>query len=256
MSAERAPHGSASGPAPLDPASPLPRWAQLAEDLRRRLAAGEFAERIPTEGELGAQYAVSRSTVRQALAQLRADGLLESRQGTGTFVTPPDEVDGPWGVTSMALTLRALGVAESSVVRRIELRPGSDAPSDLGLGGRERALYIERLRLGDGDPLAIDRSWLPASIAGPLRHADLTTGSLYGALARHCGVRVTGGQEHVRPAAASAGDRRLLRLPAGEAVFILERLALAGSTPVEARTSNMRGDRYELIATWGERRSI
>ncbi len=242
----------ASGPVPLDPASALPRWAQLAADLRRRLAAGEFADRVPTEGDLAGQYSVSRSTVRQALGDLRAAGLLQSRQGSGTFVAEPDV--GTWGLASLALTLRALGISESSGVRCLELRSGREAPPALGLGARARAVYLERLRLGDGEPLALDRSWLPATLARPLLDADLTSGSLYAALALHCGVRVTSGREHLRPATPTAAERELLHLPRREAVLVLSRVALAGETPVEARSSVLRGDRYELFASWGEAR--
>jgi GntR family transcriptional regulator len=240
------------GPTVLDPTNALPRWAQLAADLRRRLAAGEFADRVPTEGDLAKQYTVSRSTVRQALGDLRAAGLLESRQGSGTFVAESDSET--WGLSSLALTLRALGISESSEVRSLELRPGSEAPPELGLRTRARALYLERLRLGDGEPLALDRSWLPATLTRSLLDADLATGSLYAALARHCGVRVTSGREHLRPATPSAAERELLRLPRAEAVFVLERVALAGEIPVEVRSSVLRGDRYELFASWGDTR--
>jgi GntR family transcriptional regulator len=242
-----------AGPRPIDRASAVPRWAQIESDLRRRLAAGEFTGRLPTEGELVAQYDVSRSTVRQAVQRLRDDGLLESRQGAGTFLADPAEGFATHGISSLALTLRALGMAESSVVRAQEIRPAGAAGAELGLRPSDPVLYVERLRLGDGEPLALDRSWLPAAVARPLLKVDLTEGSLYGALARHCGIRVTGGREHLRPAEPTAADRRRLRLPRGEAVLVLERLALADARPVELRRSRMRGDRFELFAAWGER---
>lgn len=235
----------------LDPTSPVPRWAQLEADLRRRLARGAYAGRFPTEGELAEQYEVSRGTVRQALQHLRHDGLLESRQGAGTFVVDPTRNDEPYGIASLALTLRALGVAESNIVTTQELRPAGEAAGALGIGPEDPVVYLERVRLGDGEPLALDRSWLPADVAAPLLDVDLRSGSLYGALVEHCGTRVTGGREHVRPARPSADDRRVLRLPPSEAVFVLERVALAGTRAVELRTSVMRGDRYELLADWG-----
>lgn len=242
-----------AGPTPIDHASALPRWAQVDADLRRRLAADEFGERFPTEGELVEEYGVSRSTVRQAVKSLRDDGLLESRQGAGTFVTGPVAGSGTLGITSLALALRALGVAESSVVRAQELRAAGDAAGPLGLRPSDRVVYIERLRLGDGEPLALDRSWLPARIARRLVKTDLSSGSLYAALAEQCGVRVTGGREHLRSVGASALDRKRLRLPKGEAVLVLDRVAFADECPVELRTSRMRGDRYELLSSWGER---
>lgn len=236
-----------------DPASPVPRWAQVEADLRRRLGTGGFAGRFPTEGELVDQYEVSRGTVRQALQRLRQDGLLESRQGAGTFVVDPSHLDDTYGIPSLALTLRAMGVDESNIVRAVDVRPAGPAAEPLDVGSEDPVVFVERVRLGDGEPLAIDRSWLPADLARPLLEADLRTGSLYGALLERCGVRVTGGHEHVRPARPDPADRRALHLPPSEAVFAVERVALAGDRPVELRHSVMRGDRYELLARWGSR---
>ncbi|MHB8218767.1 MAG: GntR family transcriptional regulator [Acidimicrobiales bacterium] len=235
----------------LDHASPLPLWAQIHADLRRRLLVGEFQHHVPSEEELVADYGVSRGTVRQALARLTEDGLVERRRGRGTFVVDPGHLDRSPGVGSLAITLRSLGVAESSVVRCREMRQAGAAAQSLGIARNEPVVYVERLRLGDGEPLALDRSWMPASIASELLEADLTSGSLYSALARHCGVTVTGGSEHIRPAAGSPQERALLLLPPDEALFIMERVAMDGTVAVEHRRTLLRGDRYELFATWG-----
>jgi GntR family transcriptional regulator len=217
------------------------------------LLAGEFIRHFPGEEDLVAAYGVSRGTVRQALARLSEEGLIQRMRGRGTFAIDPDHLDHIFGVGSLAITLRSLGVAESSVVRSQELRPAGPVGETLGVAPGESVVYVERLRLGDGEPLALDRSWLPVSVASGLMEADLTSGSLYAALARHCGVMVTGGSEHVRPAAGSPEERALLGLPADQALFVMERSALAGTDTVEHRQTLLRGDRYELFATWGAR---
>lgn len=208
---------------------------------------------MPSEEELVQAYGVSRGTVRQAVARLAEEGLVERLRGRGTFAVDPDHLDRFLGVGSLAITLRSLGVAESSVVRAQDIRPAGDAGDPLGIPRDEQVVYVERLRLGDGEPLALDRSWLPASIASELLEADLTSGSLYTALARHCGVTVTGGREHVRPIAGSPEEHSLLRLPSHEALLLMDRVAVAGDEAVEYRRTLLRGDRYELFATWGAR---
>jgi GntR family transcriptional regulator len=77
-------------PRPLDRTHPLPLWAQLEADLRRRLAAGAFDARFPTDRELVESYEVSRNTAREAVDRLCAEGLLERRRGRGTFILAPE----------------------------------------------------------------------------------------------------------------------------------------------------------------------
>ncbi len=239
------------GVRPVDRTDPLPGWVQIELDLRRRMADGELTGRFPSEAELAAEYRVSRSTVRQAIRALRDAGLVEARQGAGTFVVDPARFEDGIGFSSLALTLRTLGVAESSVVRALERRPAGQVAGHLGLAATDDVVYVERLRMGDGEPLALDRSWLPAGRAAPLLESDLTSGPLYGALAERCGIRVTGGREHVRPSAATSSERELLRLHPDEVVLEVDRNVYAGTEPVEYRITRLRGDRYELIADWG-----
>src|ERR1700731_3642831 len=73
----------------VDRTNPLPLWAQLHEDLRRRLGTGAFTQHFPTELELVEQYAVSRHTVREALRRLRDSGVLDSARGRGTWIAQP-----------------------------------------------------------------------------------------------------------------------------------------------------------------------
>ena len=70
----------------LDRSNPLPLWAQLESDLKRRLDAGEFDERFPTDHELVQQYDVSRHTVREAIGHLNRSGILRRERGRGTVV--------------------------------------------------------------------------------------------------------------------------------------------------------------------------
>ena len=95
---------------PLDRTSPVPLWAQLEAELRRRLVAGEFTQRFPTDRELVDTYKVSRHTARDAVDRLCTDGLLERRRGRGTFIRP--EFERPAGaIYSLFRAVEALGAA-------------------------------------------------------------------------------------------------------------------------------------------------
>lgn len=226
-----------------------PLWAQVLADLRRRLAAGEFAERFPGDAELVARYGVSRHTVREAVRRLQDEGLLERRRGQGTFVTGLRFEQAVGSMYSLFQSIERAGAEQESVVRVLEERRDDKAEAMLGCLGQP-VIYLERLRLADGIPIALDSSWLPASLARPLLGADLTRTALYRQLADLCGVRLTSGWERIRPVLPGREERDLLETDDWQPAFAVERLALAGDAPVEWRLGIVRGDRFAFVARW------
>ncbi len=237
--------------AALDRSSPLPLWAQIVDDLRRRLVSGEFEERFPTDEELTRDYEVSRQTVREAVRRMSAEGLVVRQRGRGTSLSRPILEQPLHSLYSLASLMRAQGVEERSEVLTAARRsPSPEIATQLGVRPDGEVLFIERLRLAGGEPIAWDRSWLPADRTAALLDADLSSGGLYDALVTHCSVRITGGWERIRPVVPDPRERDLLELPPDVAAFSIERLALAGDVPVEWRRSVIRGDRYCLVAQW------
>jgi GntR family transcriptional regulator len=238
----------------LDPRHPTPLWAQLAAALRDRLSAGAYGERFPTESELASEFDVSRATVREAVRRLRAEGLLDARRGSGTFVVRRELDEPVLGTPELARAIIGAGLEEESVVRHFAEGPaGADAAAALHIDAGATVVWIERLRVAGGHPLALDRSavTLAAACRRALLRSDLASGSLYAALAAGCDIHVTGGREKVRAVECSAADRRVLHLASGEGVLEVERLAFAGAARVEWRRSLLRGSAYELTAGWG-----
>ena len=237
------------GPTVLDRRSPLPLWAQLDADLRRRLDTGEFVEAFPAEQALVAQYAVSRQTVREALRRLRAEGLVTAERGRAPRLVPQPQFSQPLGALySLFSSVEARGTEQRSDVRRLELTHDGTVATRLGLEESTPLLFLERLRLAGGEPLALDRVWLPASIASPLLAADFSHTSLYDELATRCGVRLSGGYEQIRAVIGSAAERRSLQVGAGVALLAIDRTSCAGGLPVEWRQTLVRGDRFTVTA--------
>lgn len=228
----------------IDRASPLPLWAQVLDDLRARLSAGRFAERFPTDGELVAHYGVSRQTVREAVRRLSDEGLLDRERGRGTRVRAFQQIGG--SLESLYEQVEAQGATQRSVVRVRDLVTAPRVAGRLGLATEAQLILIERLRLADEEPLALDRAWLPAELASGLLEADLTSTGIYRELAASSGLAVDRGSEQIKPVVPSAEDRRTLRLPRREAAFSIERLTWAGERAVEWRHSLVRGDRYTI----------
>ncbi len=237
-------------PAALDRTSPLPLWAQLLADLRRRVATGELDERFPTDEELRHQYGISRQTVREALRRLQGEGMIVRQRGRGTSLAAPPLEQPLNTLYSLARTAQDLGLREHSEVLVQQLVRAGQVAEHLGLDPDDEVVLVERLRYVGDEPLSLHRSWLPATLAAGLLDADLRSGSLYDVLAACCGVRVTGGYERIRPEVPDRSLRELLGLARGSAVLVVERLATAGDTRVEWRQSMVRGDRYAFRTDW------
>jgi GntR family transcriptional regulator len=228
----------------IDRGSPLPLWAQILDDLRAELSAGAFAGRFPTDIELVARYGVSRQTVREAVRRLSDAGLVERTRGRGTTVREFQQIGG--SLESLHERIEAQGASQRSVVRVADLRADPDVARRLELPADARLVHIERLRLADDEPLAIDRAWLPADLGDGLLSADLSHSGIYLELLRSCGVEVDHGAEQIRPVLPPPEDRRALDMPVGVAAFSIERLTCSAERPVEWRHSVVRGDRYTI----------
>ncbi|MDQ3763504.1 MAG: GntR family transcriptional regulator [Actinomycetota bacterium] len=242
------------GPRAVDRASALPLWAQVHTDLQRRLDIGEFTDAFPGELALVAEYAVSRHTVREALHRLRSDGIVVAERGRVPRVAGPAEIEQPLGALySLFASVEAAGQVQRSVVRALDVRGDGVIAARLGLEESAPLLHLERLRLAAEEPLAVDRVWLPAELAAPLLDADFTHTALYDELAKRCGVRLSGGHEHIRAVVPTPAERALLGAGVGVAAFAIDRIGCSAGRPVEWRHTLVRGDRFTLSAQFSAR---
>ena len=233
----------------LDRHATTPLWVQLLADLRRRLGAGEFAAAFPGELALVAEYAVSRHTVREALRRLREEGLVVAERGRAPRLVTPTEIAQPLGRPySLFQSVEAAGRVQRSVVRTLDVRADGVVAARLGLEESTPLVHLERLRLSDDEPLAIDRVWMPERLAAPLLDVDFAHTALYEEYAARCGIRITGGHEDLRAVVPDEAERELLGTGPEVAAFHIDRLGLAGGQPAEWRHTLVRGDRFSVTA--------
>ena len=157
--------------------------SQLAASLRERLDSGEWraGDRLPTEAQLGTEYAVSRATVRAALQLLETQGRTSTRHGVGTFVTDygREIKTGLQELRSMTETIRAHGRRPSMEFHSAEFRPATESERvDLELGPDAEVLAVQRAVLADGETVAYSYDAVPKA----LLPSDFDPASLEGSL--------------------------------------------------------------------------
>jgi len=218
----------------------------LLEEFMRTLPPGRA---IPPERTLAERFKTSRTTVRQALQELVAEGRLERFQGRGTFVAKP-KVSQHLQLTSHTEDMRAQGLEPSSQVLEV-----GTVPADARLAERlkikrgMRVVRIERLRMANGEPMAIETTHLAAKRFPRLIERFADRSSLYELLLEEYGVRLIDAEEIIETAVANPIEADRLGAEVGMPLLMLSRHSFdEDGQPVEWVRSLYRGDRYKLVA--------
>ena len=230
---------------------PRPKHAQLS-DLLAELAVRELGPgaAIPSERELMATYDVSRATVRKSIDTLIADGLLQRIHGKGTYVATP-RLESRLHLASFSQDMRRRGLTPSTRLISIELdEPPADVARALGLGRSGRAWRLDRVRLADGEPIALENGWYPAALLPGLDRHDLG-GSLYELLTEKYGLTIDRAEQTLWSESADVPTARRLDVPVTTALLVFRRVSFAADRPLEYVVSRYRGDRYQLHMSLG-----
>ena len=207
-----------------------PLYRVIAEDLRRRIASGELGlgDAVPSEATLGTVHGASRGTVRQALGQLRAEGLIGGGRGRPPVVRSqriPQPFDTLLSFTRwVERSGRTPGQRTIEIARRPATREAADA---LGLDEGEPVVQLLRLRLLDGVPAMIERTTFVAAVGRLLFDMDPDAGSVYAYLTER-GVELVTARHVIDALAADDMDARLLDVGVG-APLLRERRRACGT---------------------------
>ena len=213
-------------------------------EIIRELPAGSS---VPTERELCKLFGVSRATVRQALDCLEIEQRIYRHQGKGTFVAKP-KIDQTLELSSHTENIRARGMEPASRLIGITRAPAdADVATMLGLVEGDEAFQIERVRLADDEPLAVELLYLDARRFDDIAAVLGESRSLYQLLRARYGVELASAEETIEAVAAPEREADLLGIPSGVPVLLLSRQSFdSDEKPVEFVRSVYRADRFRF----------
>ncbi|MFZ5827264.1 MAG: GntR family transcriptional regulator [Bacillota bacterium] len=228
----------------------VPLYRRLMDHLLEEIDAGRLqpGQQILSERELADQFDMSRMTVRHALNELVNQGVLFRHQGKGTFVGRPKIRQKLRGLSSFTEDMLNRGLRPGGRVLSVEVVPASyRVRQALGLAEHSHVVRVERLRLADGEPMALENTHLPYPRFAGLIGEKLEDLSLYKVLQDRFNVSFGTALQAIEPAQADTNLARTLWIEEGSLLLLLERTTFAQQgDPVEFATSYYRADRYRF----------
>ncbi|MCX6066195.1 MAG: GntR family transcriptional regulator [Chloroflexi bacterium] len=237
-------------PIQLDRTSFKPLYFQISDALHNLIEVSDLrpGDRLPSENEIVNQFKISRNTARRALNALIVDGVAYTIQGKGTFVAPARTRTGLLNLTSFSEDVKSRGYVPGSrllsfsreipppkIAQALQVRPGGET------------FKIDRLRLANGEPMAINTSYLSVALVPQLESINLETGSLYAYLEDQLGLPIEYGERIIKGGSAFEYEANLLHIPTAYPVVIAEGPSyLIDGSPIEYTKIIYRGDRYEF----------
>ncbi|CAM5719225.1 GntR family transcriptional regulator [Mycolicibacterium aubagnense] len=223
------------------------RARQVADVLRHQVRDGVYADGLPGEADLVAEFSVSRNTVREALTILKAEGLIDRGPRVGTHVAQRKYDHGLHALVGLKETFKDYGEvrnevraathlpAPAAVARRLQLIPG------------EPIVFIERLRYLGDLPLSLDLTYLAPDIGAAVLEHSLETNDVFALIEQVTARRLGSADIALEAVSADPHTAATLDIPAGGAILMLERLAtLDDGRPVDLEYIRLRGDRITM----------
>jgi GntR family transcriptional regulator len=238
---------------PLDKNSFEPLYFQMQTQLEQKIRSGELAvhDPLPGEAELSRIFGVSRMTSRQALQGLTADGFSYRERGRGTFVCAAKVEKQIAHLLGFSAEMKLLGLkASSRVLAAGTVMATPQLAASLQVDVQAPLVMLHRLRLANGEPIAIEQVWVPLGRFPGIDKIDFAKVSLYDTLRDLYGVRIGSANETIEARGASKAEAALLGVATRSSLLVVFRTLLDGDgSAVELAHSMYRGDRYRAVLT-------
>lgn len=224
-----------------------PRYRTIERAVRQRLARLTPGSELPSDAELVAEFGVSRMTARHAMNRLLHEGLVYRIPGRGTFVGETPTHRRANSLLSFSNEMRRQGRVPSSRLLGRSMRPPTrEEAKRLQLKDGDKLLWLRRIRLADGHPIAVESVRLNRRAATAVLAADLERESLHAVLVS-AGFLPTRGRATIASEPAGADDARWLKMRKGDPMLVERRIILdQEGRPLEFTESRYPADRYAL----------
>lgn len=229
---------------------PDPLWVQTADLIQGQISDGSLAAgaRLPPERELCQQLGISRVTLRKALNQLVEAGVLNASHGRGWYVAKKAaRREWPNTLESFSETAARMGLEPRSEVLCAEVVPATlDEAEELSIAPGTDLFRLERVRLLDQVPIALDLTRIGLVLAPGIARADFSAASLYSTLAE-AGIEPQRADSTMEAREADAAEAQHLRIAEGKPLLVMHQLAFdAADRPLFSSTIKYAGERYRL----------
>jgi GntR family transcriptional regulator len=219
----------------------------VADVLRHQIHAGGYPDALPTEADLAADFFVSRNTVREALATLKDEGIIDRGPRTGTHVAIRKYDHGLDSLVGLKETFKGYGDIRNEVRAAMTVSAPPAVANRLKLSPGEPAVFVERLRYLGDLPLSLDMTYLAPDIGREVIERGLEANDVFALIEQVTGQRLGEANLAVEAVPADPHSAALLQVPDGTPVLLLERLThLDDGRPVDLEYIRMRGDRITL----------
>lgn len=226
-----------------------PLYVQLMEELETSIRNGVYkpGDKIMTEAEMAKEYGVSLITVRKAVGSLMEKGLVVRKQGKGTFVTKPKYSRNMKKLQSFTEMCEQMGVKPGAQVLENRLIMADKKVADrLGIEPGSNVVYISRLRLADGEPVQVEKSYFPLKYAFLLEE-DLNNGSMFECLKEKAGAKVASSEKMIELCRATAEEAALMDVKKRDYLLFVKSTAYdENGEPMYAGIQLINGDRFSL----------
>ncbi len=235
-------------PAPTPLRRPRADQARLVADVvRHQIHAGGYASGLPAESELAAEFLVSRNAVREALAVLKAEGLIDRDPKVGTHVAIRKYNHGLDALVGLKETFKGYGEIRNEVRAAMTVAAPPSVANKLELSPGEPVVFIERLRYLGDLPLSLDMTYLASDVGEEVLEHSLESNDVFALIELVTGRRLGTAGLAVEAVSADPHSAAILQVPDSAALLLLERLThLDDGRPVDLEYIRMRGDRITL----------